>query len=348
NVFDTNNPVIIYPASGTGVWEAALMNTLSPGDNVLMYETGWFSTLWARLAAKFKLKAEVISSDWRAGVDAEMIAARLRADKAHSIKAVCVVHNETSTGALSNIASVRKALDSTGHPALLLVDAISSLGSAEFKFDEWGVDVAISCSQKGLMLPPGLGFNAISEKALHASKTSMFPKAFWAWDEMLAFNKDGFFPSTPATNLLQGLRVALNMLNSEGLENVYLRHGRAASATRAAVEHWQLATQCQSQEDHSPVLTAVVLPEGHSADRVRQIILERANMSLGSGLGKLADRVFRIGHLGDFNDTSVLASIATVEMGLRAAGVPIQTGGVEAATRELLGNFEGFPDKNIN
>lgn len=338
SVFKTKNPVIIYPASGTGAWEAALVNTLSPGDHVLMFETGWFATLWNKMAAKLGISAEFLASDWRAGADAALIEARLREDKAHKIKAVCVVQNETSTGCVTDIASIRKAIDAAGHPAFLMVDTISSLASMDYRHDEWGVDVTVAGSQKGLMLPPGLSFNAVSDKALAASKTAKFPRSFWDWQEMIAINANGFFPYTPSTNLLQGLKVALDMLEAEGLENVFARHDRAAEATRRAVRHWGFETVCQKASDYSSSLTAVFLPQGHSADGLRKIILERSNMSLGNGLGKLADKVFRIGHLGDFHDLMVTGTLSGVEMGLAAAGIPHNPGGVQEAMRYLQGN----------
>ncbi|MBN8533812.1 MAG: aminotransferase class V-fold PLP-dependent enzyme [Rhizobiales bacterium] len=337
-VFRTKNPVIIYPASGTGAWEAALVNTLSPGDKVVMFETGWFATLWNRMAKKLGIEAEFITSDWRAGADAAAIEARLREDKAHAIKAVCVVHNETSTGCVTDIAAVRRAIDKAGHPALLMVDTISSLASIDYRHDEWGVDVTVAGSQKGLMLPPGLSFNAVSDKALKASASARFPRSFWDWEEMIAINAKGFFPYTPATNMLQGLKVALDMLEDEGMDNVFARHDRAAEATRRAVRHWGFETVCARPSDYSSSLTAVFLPEGHSADGLRKIILERSNMSLGNGLGKLADRVFRIGHLGDFHDLMVTGTLSGVEMGLASARIPHKPGGVEAAMRYLQGN----------
>lgn len=337
-VFKTEGPVVIYPASGTGAWEAALANTLSPGDKVLMFETGWFAHLWTRLAARLGLEAEVIKGDWRSGVAADQIGARLAEDKGHTIKAVCVVHNETSTGVASDIAGVRRAIDAAGHPALLMVDTISSLASIDFRHDEWGVDVTISGSQKGLMLPPGLSFNAVSDKARAAARTARMPRSYWDWEEMIAANANGYFPYTPATNLLQGLKVALRMLLDEGMDNVFARHIRAAKATRAAVHHWGFETQCRVEGEHSASLTAVRLPEGHSADALRAEILARCNMSLGNGLGQLADRVFRIGHLGDFNETTVTGVITGIEMGLAARGIPHKPGAALAAQRSLLGN----------
>jgi alanine-glyoxylate transaminase/serine-glyoxylate transaminase/serine-pyruvate transaminase len=337
-VFGTKNPVVIYPASGTGAWEAALVNTLSPGDRVVMFETGWFATLWSRMAKRLGIEAEFIPSDWRAGAEAAAIEARLKDDKAHEIKAVCVVHNETSTGCVTNIAAIRRAIDNAKHPALLMVDTISSLGSIDYRHDEWGVDVTVGGSQKGLMLPPGLSFNAVSDKALKASKNARFPRSFWDWEEMIAINGKGYFPYTPATNLLQGLKVALDMLEEEGLPQVFARHDRAAEATRRAVRHWGFETVCAKSSDYSSSLTAVFLPEGHSADNLRKIILERSNMSLGNGLGRLADRVFRIGHLGDFNDLMVTGTLSGVEMGLAVAGIPHKPGGVQAAMNYLQGN----------
>jgi alanine-glyoxylate transaminase/serine-glyoxylate transaminase/serine-pyruvate transaminase len=339
SVFKTARPVVIYPTSGTGAWEAALVNTLSPGDRLLMFETGWFSTLWSKMTKSLGFEAEVIKGDWRSGVDADAIEAKLRDDKAHVYKAVAVIHNETSTGVTSNIAAVREAIDRAGHPALLLVDTISSLGSIDYRHDEWGVDVTVGGSQKGLMLPPGLSFNAISEKALAASKTSRFPRAFLAWGEMLAANANGFFPYTPSTNLLQGLKVALELLHGEGLTRVFARHDRAAKATRTAVHHWGFDIQCVNEAEYSSSLTAVRLPEGHSADELRREILARANMSLGNGLGPLADRVFRIGHLGDFNNLTVAGALSGIEMGLKARGIPYRKGGVEAAMDILAGNW---------
>ncbi len=341
DVFQTRNHVIIYPASGTGAWEAALVNTLKPGDAVLMYRTGWFATLWHRMATKLGLAAEIIDSDWRSGADAAAIEARLREDKGHRIKAVCVVHNETSTGCVTNVPAVRRALDAAGHPALLMVDTISGLASMPYKHDEWGVDVTVAGSQKGLMLPPGLSFNAVSAKALEAAKGGGFPRSYWDWEDMIAINASGYFPYTPATNLLQGLKVALDMLEAEGMDNVFARHDRAAEATRRAVRHWGFDIVCKDPTAQSSVLTAVMLPAGHSADNLRSIILRQSNMSLGNGLGILADKVFRIGHLGDFNDPSVTGTLAGVEMGLAAAGIPHRPGGVQAAMEYLQGNRGG-------
>jgi alanine-glyoxylate transaminase/serine-glyoxylate transaminase/serine-pyruvate transaminase len=334
-IFKTTAPVIIYPASGTGAWEAALVNTLSPGDRVLMSETGWFATLWQQMATRLGLAPEILPTDWRRGADPAAIEARLLEDRAHAIKAVCVVHNETSTGVVSRIGEVRKAMDRARHPALLLVDTISSLASVDFRMDEWGVDVTVAGSQKGLMLPPGLSFNAVSAKALAASKTSKLPKAFWGWDEMLAANKNGYFPYTPATNLLYGLREALRMLNAEGLEQVFARHTRHGEATRRAVTAWGLEVLCANPAEYSGSLTAVLMPEGHDADRLRSVILEAFDMSLGTGLGKLAGKVFRIGHLGHFNDLTLAGTLAGVEMGLRIAAVPHRPGGAQAALEFL-------------
>ncbi len=337
-VFKTQGPVVIYPASGTGAWEAALCNTLSAGDRVLMCETGWFASLWREMAERLGLRPEFIAGDWRRGADPAAIEERLRADTAHAIRAVCVVHNETSTGATSRIGEVRAAIDAAGHPALLLVDTISGLASMDYRHDEWGVDVTVSGSQKGLMLPPGLSFNAISAKALRASETASLPRSFWDWGAMLKSNATGYFPYTPATNLLYGLDAALDMLAEEGLENVFARHDRHAEATRRAVRHWGLEVQCAEPLHFSSVLTAVRLPEGHSANALRATILEKFNMSLGNGLGQLNDRVFRIGHLGDLGDLQLVGTLGGVEMGLAAAGVPHKPGGVQAAMASLNGN----------
>jgi alanine-glyoxylate transaminase / serine-glyoxylate transaminase / serine-pyruvate transaminase len=330
-VFKTAQPVVIYPASGTGAWEAALVNTLSPGDRVLMVETGHFATLWNKMATKLGLVTEFVPTDWRRGADAAVLEAKLREDKAHAIKAVCVVHNETSTAATSRIGLVRKAMDAAHHPALLLVDTISSLGSIDYRHDEWGVDVTVAGSQKGLMLPPGLSFNAVSAKARKASTAAKLPRSYWGWDEMLAANKTGYFPYTPATNLLYGLREALRMLQEEGLANVFARHDRHAEATRRAVRAWGLEVLCAVPEEYSSSLTAVMTPPGHDADHVRKVILEAFDMSLGTGLGKVAGKVFRIGHLGDFNDLTLAGTLAGVEMGLGLAGVPHKKGGAQAA-----------------
>ena len=330
-IFKTEQPVIIYPASGTGAWEAALSNTMSAGDKVLMFETGHFAFLWQQLAIKLGLEPEVLTSDWRGGVNANQIEERLRADTAHEIKAVCVVHNETSTGATSHIDQVRAAIDATSHPALLIVDTISGLASADYCHDEWGVDVTISGSQKGLMLPPGISFNAVSAKALDVAKSSTLPKSFWGWEEMIANNKNGFFPYTPATNLLYGLAEAIDMLHEEGLDAVFARHKRHAAATRLALATWGLENLIQNESVYSPVLTAVVMPEGHNADQFRDIVLKNFDMSLGTGLSKVAGKVFRIGHLGDINDLTLVGALSGVEMSLGLAGVPHSKGGVQAA-----------------
>ncbi len=330
-VFQTQQPVVIYPSSGTGAWEAALVNTLSPGDRVLMVETGHFATLWKKIAEKLGLKPEFIAGDWRRGVEAASVEARLREDKGQTIKAVCVVHNETSTAVTSDIAAVRRAIDAAKHPALLLVDTISSLGSIDYRHDEWGVDVTVGGSQKGLMLPPGLSFNAISEKALAASKSSTLIRSYWSWDEQLAMNANGWFPYTPATNLLYGLSEAVDMLMEEGLANVFARHARHAEATRRAVRAWGLELLCVNPAEYSNSLTAVLMPAGHDADAFRKAVLAKFNMSLGQGLTKVAGKVFRIGHLGDFNDLSLIGTLGGVEMGLAVAGVPHKVGGAQAA-----------------
>jgi alanine-glyoxylate transaminase/serine-glyoxylate transaminase/serine-pyruvate transaminase len=334
-VFRTDGDVVVYAASGTGAWEAALVNTLSAGDRLLIVETGQFAALWRQLAGRLGLETETIQTDWRHAADAAAIERALAADSAQAIKAVCVVHNETSTGATSDIAAVRRAIDAAGHPALLLVDTISSLGSIDFRMDEWGVDVTVAGSQKGLMLPPGLSFNAVSAKALAAQSQARLPRSYWDWSDMLKANATGFFPYTPATNLLYGLREALDMLFEEGLEQIFARHDRHAAATRAAVEAWGLDVLCQDPAAQSSALTAVLLPEGHDADRLRRIILERFDMSLGTGLGRLAGKVFRIGHLGSFNDLMLAGTLAGVEMGLGLAGIPHKRGGVIAALDRL-------------
>ncbi len=339
-VFKTERPVVIYPASGTGAWEAALVNTLSPGDKVLICETGHFSTLWSKLASRIGLDVEVIPGDWRRGADPQAVARRLADDRGHAIKAVCIVHNETSTGVTSRIADLRRSIDDAGHPALFMVDTISSLASIDYRHDDWGVDVTVAGSQKGLMLPPGLSFNAISEKALAASKAAALPASYWAWDEMLAANERGFFPYTPATNLLYGLREAIAMLMEEGLENVFARHARHGEATRRAVAAWGLETVCRDAREHSNSLTAVMLPEGVDADAFRKTVLAAFNMSLGNGLSKLQGKVFRIGHLGDFNDLMLAAALCGVEMGLGLAGVPHAKGGVQAAMDYLCGGAQ--------
>ncbi|MFN3853292.1 MAG: pyridoxal-phosphate-dependent aminotransferase family protein [Phreatobacter sp.] len=335
SIFRTKGHVVIYPASGTGAWEAALANTLSPGDRVLMVETGHFATLWKTMAGKLGIEATFLPSDWRSGADPAAIEAALREDREHAFKAVCVVHNETSTGATSRIDEVRKAMDAAGHPALLMVDTISSLASVDYRHDEWGVDVTVAGSQKGLMLPPGLSFNAISDKALAAAKAARLPKSFWGWEEMIAAGKSGYFPYTPATNLLYGLDEAIRMLHEEGLDNVFARHIRHGEATRRAVAAWGLENLCTNPKHFSPVLTAVVMPEGHDADRLRAIILDAFDMSLGTGLSKVAKKVFRIGHLGDINDLTLIGTLAGVEMGLSLAGVPHKAGGVAAAMSYL-------------
>jgi alanine-glyoxylate transaminase/serine-glyoxylate transaminase/serine-pyruvate transaminase len=334
-VFQTAQPVIVFPASGTGAWEAALVNTLSPGDRVLMAETGHFATLWRRLAERLALEVDFLPGDWRRGVDPNAIEERLSEDSGGEIKAVCIVHNETSTGVASRVGDVRAAIDRAGHPALFMVDTISSLASIDYRHDDWGVDVTVAGSQKGLMLPPGLSFNAVSEKALKASEMAGLTRSYWAWDEMLATNAKGFFPYTPATNLLFGLREALDMLLDEGLERVFARHARHGEATRRAVAAWGLETLCQDPREHSNSLTAVLMPEGHDADAFRAQVLERFDMSLGNGLGKVQGRVFRIGHLGDFNDLMLAGTLSGVELGLGLAGVPHRTGGVQAALDHL-------------
>ena len=330
-VFQTAGPVVMYPCSGTGAWEAAFVNTLSPGDTVLMVETGQFATLWRDLALRLGLQVDFVPGDWRHGVDAEIVAAKLAADRSHAIRAVALVHNETSTGVTSDIAGVRHAIDESGHPALLFVDAVSSLGAIDYRHDEWGVDVTISSSQKGMMLPPGMGFNAIGEKAQAASKSARLPRAYWDWQPMLRDNPAGFFPTTPAINLLFGLREAVRMLEEEGLTNVFARHRRFGEATRRAVAAWGLELLCARPEEYSSALTAVVMPMGYDADALRKVILERFDMSLGAGLGKLKGKLFRIGHLGDFNDLMLVGTLGGVEMGLAAAGVPFTRGGVTAA-----------------
>ncbi|MBT3639810.1 MAG: aminotransferase class V-fold PLP-dependent enzyme [Acidiferrobacteraceae bacterium] len=336
NVFKTASPVIIFPASGTGAWEAALVNTLSPGDKVLMYETGQFATLWQKLASKLGLVVDFVAGDWRHGVDAAVLAEHLGADTDKQIKAVCVVHNETSTGITSNIPGVRAVLDEIGHPALLMVDTISSLGSIDYRHDDWGVDVSVGGSQKGLMLPPGLSFNAISEKALAATKAANLPVSYWSWADMLQPNREGFFPYTPATNLLFGLRESISMLLEEGLDQVFARHTRLAEATRRAVAAWGLELLCLEPLNYSDALTAVRMPSGFDADEFRKVVLDEFDMSLGNGLGKVAGEVFRIGHLGSFNELMMVGTLAGVEMGLAAGGVPHHPGGVAAAMEWLV------------
>jgi alanine-glyoxylate transaminase/serine-glyoxylate transaminase/serine-pyruvate transaminase len=339
SVFQTSGPVLLFPSSGTGAWEAAIVNTLSEGDHVLMYETGQFATLWHAIALRFGLRVTFVPGDWRHGVDPADVEQRLRAGR--DIKAVMVVHNETSTGVTSRIGEIRDAIDRADHPALFMVDTISGLGSADYQHEAWGVDVTVAGSQKGLMLPPGLGFNAISAKALAAGKSAGMKRSYWDWQEMLAPNANGFFPYTPATNLLYGLREATDMLLEEGLSRVFARHHRFAAATRAAVQGWGLEVLALDPREQSPVLTAVLMPDGHDADRLRQVISERFDMSLGAGLGKLKGRIFRIGHLGDFNDLMLMGTLAGVEMGLSAAGVPHRHGGVDAAMDVLAGRTEG-------
>jgi alanine-glyoxylate transaminase/serine-glyoxylate transaminase/serine-pyruvate transaminase len=334
--FQTQGPVVIFPASGTGACEAALVNTLSPGDRVLIFETGWFSHIaWRQTAERLGLVVDYVPGTWRRGASAEDLDQRLNVDSARAIKAVVVVHNETSTGVVSKVSEIRRVLNRHRHPALLIVDSISSLASIDYRHDEWEVDVTVCGSQKGLMVPPGLGFNAISEKAVAASSTARLPKSYWAWSEMLKSNKSGFFPYTPATSLLYGLREALVMLREEGLQNVFRRHERHGAATRAAVRAWGLEIVCEEPSEYSGTLTAVMLPSGHDADRLRQVILERYDMSLGTGLGKFAGKVFRIGHLGAFNDLSMLGTLSGIEMGLREAGVPHRPGGIMAAVDTL-------------
>jgi alanine-glyoxylate transaminase/serine-glyoxylate transaminase/serine-pyruvate transaminase len=330
-IFQTRQPVVIYPASGTGAWEAALVNTLSTGDSVLMFETGQFATLWSKMATRLGLQVEIVPTDWRRGVDPALVESKLKEDRGHTIRAVCVVHNETSTGVTSRIGPIRAAIDAAGHPALYMVDTISSLASIDYRHDEWGVDVTVAGSQKGLMLPPGLSFNCVGEKALAASKSARLPRSYWSWEEMLAANKSGFFPYTPATNLLYGLREALRMLQEEGLQNVFARHARHAEATRRAVRAWGLEIMCAVPAEYSNSLTAILMPQGHDADALRKIILQAYDMSLGTGLGKFAGKLFRIGHLGDFNDLALAGTLAGVEMGLALAAVPHQKGGVQAA-----------------
>ena len=334
-IFKTEGTVIIYPSSGTGAWEAALVNTLNAGDSVLMYETGHFATLWMTLAKRLGLNPEFIPGNWRTGVDVSVLEERLIADRSHALKAVCVVHNETSSAITSHIELIRKAIDRCKHPALLMVDTVSGLGSIDYRHDEWGVDVSVSGSQKGLMLPPGLSFNAVSQKALDASKKATLPRSYFSWEEMLGPNKNGYFPYTPATNLLYGLREAIHLLEEEGMDNVFQRHIRHGEATRAAVNAWGLEMPCKNETEFSPALTAVIMPEGHSEIAFRKLILERFNMSLGSGLGKFTDKVFRIGHLGDFNDLTLLGALSGVEMGLTLANIPHHKGGVDAAMQSL-------------
>jgi alanine-glyoxylate transaminase/serine-glyoxylate transaminase/serine-pyruvate transaminase len=353
-IFQTRHPVVIYPASGTGAWEAALVNSLSPGDAVLMFETGHFASLWQKMATRLGLRAEVLrhqgddpllahAPGWRQGVQADLIEARLRRDSAHTIRAVCVVHNETSTGVTSDIAAVRRAIDAAGHPALLLVDSISGLASAEYRHDDWGVDVTVSGSQKGLMLPPGISFNALSPKALAASKQARLPKAFWAWDEIVTMNADGYWPYTPSTNLLYGLNESLDMLLAEGLPQVFARHQRWGAGVRAAVQAWGLPLQCADPALYSPVLTGVITPPGVDADALRKLIHQRFDLSLGTGLGQVKGRMFRMGHLGDSNDLTLLAMVAGVEMGLKLAGIALAGSGVQAAMDYFAKDPGGVP-----
>jgi alanine-glyoxylate transaminase/serine-glyoxylate transaminase/serine-pyruvate transaminase len=330
-IFKTTNPVIIYTATGTGAWEAALVNTLNPGDKVLFVETGQFGALWKKMADRLGLVTEVIATDWRTGVDPAAVEAKLKEDKGKEIKAVCFLHNETSTGCLSPVASVRKAIDNANHPALLFVDTISSLASADYRHDEWGVDVTVGGAQKGLMLPPGLSFNAVSDKALAANKNATMPKSFFAWDEMLAMNKQGFFPYTPATQMLQGLAVSIDMLHEEGLDNVFARHERLAEGTRRAVKAWGLETICRDPKYYSPTITAILLPEGHDADAFRALALDNFNISYGASFGRFAGKMFRIGHLGDINEPAMIAALGATEMAMSLAGIPFKKGGAQAA-----------------
>jgi len=334
-VFQTSGPVIIYPSSGTGAWEASLVNTLSPGDKILMFETGHFATLWRNIAVRFGLEVDFVPGDWRHGVDPATVEAKLTEDHHHNIKAVAVVHNETSTGITSRVPEIRKAINRAKHTALLMVDTISSLACIDYRHEEWGVDVTVGCSQKGLMLPPGLGFNAVSEKAIDASQSAKLPKSYWDWSGILKTNKAGLFPSTPATNLLYGLYEAIQILEEEGLHNVFARHDRHAEATRRAVQTWGLEILCADPNEYSSSLTAVMMPEGYSADALRKVILENFNMSLGSGLGKVADKIFRIGHLGNFNDLMLVGTLSGVEMGLSLTGIPSSRGGVTTAVDYL-------------
>ena len=336
-VFRTRRPVIIYPSSGTGAWEAAIVNTLSPGDKVLMPETGQFAVLWRGIADKFKLDVDFLPGDWRRGADLEQVEARLAADRQHKIKAVMIVHNETSTGCVTHPPEVRAILDRAKHPALLMVDTISGLASLEYEHDAWGIDVSVAGSQKGLMLPPGLGFNAVSEKALAVARANPSMRSYWDWEEVIAINKVGTWPYTPAVNLLFGLKEAIAMLEEEGLDNVFARHKRHSAATRAAVKAWGLETQCQDPHGHSPALTGVVMPEGHDADNFRKVVLDNFDMSLGTGLNKIKGKVFRIGHIGHFNDLMLMATLSGIEMGLDLAKVPHRGGGVLAAMEVLKG-----------
>jgi alanine-glyoxylate transaminase / serine-glyoxylate transaminase / serine-pyruvate transaminase len=346
-VFGTKGPVVIYPASGSGAWEAAIVNTLSPGDRVLMFETGHFSSLWRDVAQRHGIQVDYVPGNWRRGASPAEAEQRLSEDKGHTIKAVMAVHNETSTGVASRVAEIRRAMDKAKHPALLMVDTISSLASMDYQHDGWGVDVTVAGSQKGLMLPPGLSFNAISEKALAANKTAKLTRYYWDWQEMLKPNRTGFFPYTPATNLLWGLREALQMLHEEGLQNVFSRHARHAEATRAAVRGWGLEVLCEEPKEYSSSLTAVMMPQGHDADRLREVILENFDMSLGTGLAKLAGKVFRIGHLGHFNDLMLAGTLSGVEMGLTLAGVPHKAGGAAAALNSMVAAHQGIAKKPV-
>jgi len=339
-LFKTKGHVVIFPASGTGAWEAALSNTLSPGDHILMCETGQFALLWKTMADRLGLVPDVIPTDWHTGAEAKHIEAKLAADKSHKIKAVCVVHNETSTGCRSHIDEIRKAMDATKHPALLMVDTISSLGVMDLRHDDWGIDVTVSGSQKGMMLPPGLSFTAISEKALAASKTAKLPRAYFQWDDMIAANAQGFFPYTPATGLLYGLDEAINLLNEEGMDNVFARHQRLAEATRRAVKAWGMEIWCRDPHYYSNAVTTVTMPDGHNADAFRKLVLDTFDMSLGTGLNKLAGKAFRIGHLGDTNDLTVMGALTGVEMAFEIAGIPHKKGGVAAAMTFLAGELK--------
>jgi alanine-glyoxylate transaminase/serine-glyoxylate transaminase/serine-pyruvate transaminase len=340
-IFKTTNPVIIYTATGTGAWEAALVNTLSPGDRVLMVETGQFATLWKRMAANLGLKPEFINTDWRIGADPHAVEEHLRKDTKKEIKAVCVLHNETSTGCLSSIADIRKAINAASHPALLMVDTISSLASTDYRHDEWGVDVSVGGAQKGLMMPPGMSFNAVSDKALAANKTAKLPKSFFAWEDMLNMNKQGFWPYTPATQMLYGLTVGIDMLHEEGLDNVFARHDRLAEATRRAVRAWGLDIMCRDPKYYSPTITAVMLPEGHNADAFRNLALDTFNISYGASFGPYAGKYFRIGHLGDINDGTLIGALGITEMALSLAGVPHKKGGVQVAMDYLISAHAG-------
>ena len=335
----TKGQVIIFPASGSGAWEAAMTNTLSPGDKVLMYETGQFATLWNQMAQRLGLVTDFIPSDWRTGVDPQKIEEKLRADKNHEIKAVCIVHHETSGGLLSDLAALRKVIDSCNHPALFMVDSVSGLGSADLRFDEWGIDVVVAGSQKGLMLPPGLAFNAISTKAIEATKSSKMPRGYWSWEDMINANKTGFFPYTPATQILYGLDVAIDLMHEEGFENILARHKRFGAATRAAVKAWGFENLCREERYQSPVMTAVLMPNEKGGDAYRKIVLDTFDMSLGAGLNKIADKIFRIGHLGDTNDLTIMGALAGVEMGFEVAGIPYKKGGVQAAMDVIASHY---------